>query len=172
VQVLCEVYLPAVNVCQPVLLIANSMEDQMDQLPTLQQLEYLESGIEVSKIFVHAGFPMDKPAFSITWRQIAEEIAHNLADYGLPPDRFEEDLLIDLAQGVQKVLHNDEALFWRNSIRTLTADHPILKVFMTSNHDEDGEGYLTEQYENSIRLGDDEAYWPDGGVSADLFDES
>jgi len=28
----------------------------MDQLPTLQQLEYLESGFEVSKILAHAGF--------------------------------------------------------------------------------------------------------------------
>jgi hypothetical protein len=27
-----------------------------------------------------------------------------------------------------------------------------------------------EQYENAIRLGDDEAYWPDRGASADLFD--
>ena len=35
----------------------------MDQLPTLQQLEYLESGFEVSKILEHAGFLMEKPAF-------------------------------------------------------------------------------------------------------------
>ena len=89
----------------------------MDQLPTLQQLEYLESGFEVSKILAQAGFPMDKPAFAITWGQIAEEIAHTLADYGLSPDRLREsrarqgrdskdgagvdDFLIDLAQGVQ-----------------------------------------------------------------------
>ncbi len=83
----------------------------MDQLPTLQQLDYLESGFEVSKILAQAGFPMDKPAFAITWGQIAEEIAHTLADHGLPPDRLEEDFLIDLAQGVQKVLQNDDVLF-------------------------------------------------------------
>ena len=52
----------------------------MDQLPTLQQLEYLESGFEVSKILVHAGFSMEKPAFLITWGQIAEEIAHTRSD--------------------------------------------------------------------------------------------
>ncbi len=62
----------------------------MDQLPTLQQLEYLESGFEVSKILAQAGFLMDKPAFAITWGQIAEEIAHTLADHGLPPDRLRE----------------------------------------------------------------------------------
>jgi hypothetical protein len=147
------------------------MEDQMNQLPTLQQLEYLESGFEVSKILEQAGYPMDKPAFSITWGQIAEEIAHTLADYGLPPDRFEEDFLIDLVQGVQKVLQNDDVLFWRNSIRTFTTNHPTFTAFMTSNDDEDDEGPLTEQYENAIRLGDDGAYWADGGMSADLFDE-
>jgi len=143
----------------------------MDQLPTLQQLEYLESGFEVSKILAQAGFPMDKPAFAITWGQIAEEIAHTLADYGLPADRLEEDFLIDLAQGVQKVLQNDDVLFWRSSIRTFTTDHPTVTAFTTSNLDNDDEGPLTEQYENAIRLGDDEAYWPDGGASADLFDE-
>ncbi len=143
----------------------------MDQLPTLQQLEYLESGFEVSKILAHAGFSMEKPAFSITWGQIAEEIAHTLSDHGLPPDRLEEDFLIDLAQGIQNVLQNDDVLFWRNSIRAYTTDQPTLMAFMSSPNEEDDEGSLTEQYENAIRLGDDEAYWPDGGASADLFDE-
>ena len=143
----------------------------MDQLPTLQQLEYLESGFEVSKILAHAGFSMEKPAFSITWGQIAEEIAHTLADHGLPPDRFEEDFLIDMVQGIQKVLQNDDVLFWRNSVRAYTTDQPTFMAFMSSPNEEDDEGSLTEQYENAIRLGDDEAYWPDGGASADLFDE-
>ena len=143
----------------------------MDQLPTLQQLEYLESGFEVSKILAHAGFSMEKPAFSITWGQIAEEIAHTLADHGLPPDRFEEDFLIDLVQGIQKVLQNDDVLFWRNCIRAYISDQPILRALMNSQNEDDNEGSLTEQYENAIRLGDEEAYWPDGGASADLFDE-
>ena len=143
----------------------------MDRPPTLQQLEYLESGFEVSKILAHAGFSMEKPAFSITWGQIAEEIAHTLADHGLPPDRFEEDFLIDLVQGIQKVLQNDDVLFWRNCIRAYTSDQPILRALMNSQNEDDDEGSLTEQYENAIRLGDEEAYWPDGGASADLFDE-
>jgi len=143
----------------------------MDQLPTLQQLEYLESGFEVSKILAHAGFSMEKPAFSITWGQIAEEIAHTLSDHGLPPDRLEGDFLIDLAQGIQKVLQNDDVLFWRNSVRAYTTDQPTFMAFMSSPNEEDDEGSLTEQYENAIRLGDDEAYWPDGSASADLFDE-
>lgn len=143
----------------------------MDQLPTLQQLEYFESGFEVSKILAHAGFSMENPAFSITWGQIAEEIAHTLADHGLPPDRFEGDFLIDLVQGIQKALQNYDVLFWRNCIRAYTSDQPILRALMNSQNEDDDEGSLTEQYENAIRLGDEEAYWPDGGASADLFDE-
>lgn len=143
----------------------------MDQLPTYQQLEYLESGFEVSKILAHAGFSMEKPAFSITWGQIAEEIAQTLSDHGFPPDRLEEDFLIDLAQGIQKVLQNDDVLFWRYSVRAYTMEQPTFMAFMSSSNEEDDEGSLTEQYENVIRLGDDEAYWPDGGASADLFDE-
>jgi hypothetical protein len=143
----------------------------MDQLPTLQQLEYMETGFEVSKNLAQAGFSLDQPAFSISWGQIAEEIAHTLADYGLPPDRLDEELLIDLAQGIQKVLQNDDVLFWRNSVRTLVSEHPILMAFNSPMDDQVDEGPLTEQYETASRLGDDEGLWPDGGASADLFDE-
>ena len=159
----------------------------MYQLPTLQQFEYMETGFQVSRLLVQTGFSMDQPAFSITWGQIAEEIAHTLADYGLPPDRLREsragqggdsqngagveELLIDLAQGIQKVLQNDDVLFWRNSVRTLVSEHPILMAFNSPMDDQDDEGPLTEQYENASRLGDDEGLWPDGGASADLFDE-
>jgi len=44
-------------------------------------------------------------------------------------------------------------------------------LHLPSNFDNDDEDPLTEQYENAIRLGDDEAYWPDGDASADFFDE-
>jgi hypothetical protein len=44
-------------------------------------------------------------------------------------------------------------------------------AFISSVDDQDDEGSLTEQYENASRLGDDEGLWPDGGASADLFDE-
>ena len=143
----------------------------MNQNTTLQHLEYMETGFEVSKILVQAGIPMDKPAFSITWGQIAEEIAHTLVDYGLPLDRLKEDFLTDLAQGVQKVLQNDDVLFWRDSIRTLTVEHPALTDFLSPLDIEDDEGPLTEQYENATRIGDDEAYWVDGGASAAFFED-
>ena len=143
----------------------------MDQIPTLQQLEYMETGFEVSKLLEQSGFSMDQPAFAITWGQISEEIAHVMADYGLPVDRIGEELLVDLAQGIQKILQNDDVLFWRNSVRTFVSEHPTLMSFIAAAVDQDDEGSLTEQYENTSRLGDDEGFWPDGGASADLFDE-
>jgi len=143
----------------------------MEPLPTLKHLEYMETGFEVSKILAQAGFSMEKPAFSITWGQVAEQIAQTLADHGLCPDRFREEFLIDLAQSVQKVLQNEDVLLWRSSIHTLTTEHPTFLAFMSSTNDEEDEGPLTEQYENATRVGDDEAYWPDGGASADLFEE-
>ncbi|MBI9047728.1 MAG: hypothetical protein JEZ06_24805 [Anaerolineaceae bacterium] len=91
----------------------------MQQLPTLQQFEYMEAGFEVSKILVQAGYDMDKPAFSITWGQIAEEVAHTLADHGLPVDRLEEDEVIDLTLCVAHELKNDDVLFWRDSIQAI-----------------------------------------------------
>lgn len=112
----------------------------MDQITTLQQLEYMETGFEVSKLLALSGFPMEQPAFSITWGQISEEIARTLADNGLPPDRLREsragqggdsqngagveEFLIDLAQGIQKTLQNDDVLFWRNAIRILVKRNP------------------------------------------------
>ena len=143
----------------------------MEPLPTLKHLEYMEIGFEVSKILTQAGFSMEKPAFSITWGQVAEQIAQTLADHGLCPDRFSEDFLIDLAQSVQKVLQNEDVLLWRSSIHTLTTEHPTFLEFLSSTHDDDDEGPLTEHFENARRIGDDEAYWADGGESADPFDE-
>ena len=143
----------------------------MEPLPTLKHLETMETGFEVSKILAQAGFSMEKPAFSITWGQVAEQITQTLADHGLCPDRFSEDFLIDLAQSVQKVLQNEDVLFWRSSIHTLTTEHPTFLAFMSSTNDEEDEGPLTEHFENATRVGYDDAYWPDGGASADLFDE-
>jgi len=143
----------------------------MDPLPTLKHLETMETGFEVSKILAQAGFTMEKAVFSITWGQVAEQIAQTLADHGLCPDRFSEDFLIDLAQSVQKVLQNEDVLLWRSSIHTLTTEHPTFLAFYSSTNEEEDEGPLTEQFENATRIGDDEAYWTDAGASADTFDE-
>jgi hypothetical protein len=89
----------------------------MQQLPTLQQFEYIEAGFEVSKILVPAGYVLDKPAFSINWGQFAEEVAHSLADHGLPVDRLDENKILDLIVESAEVLKNEDVLPWRESIR-------------------------------------------------------
>lgn len=143
----------------------------MDQLTTLQHLEYLETGFEVSKILAQAGYRMEAPAFVITWGQVAEVLAHTLADYGLTPDRLDESLLIDLVQDAQKALQNDDVLSWRDILRANATSNPGITAFLEPPDMEDDEGPLTELYENATRLGDDEAYWPDSGASADFFDD-
>jgi len=143
----------------------------MNQLTTLQHLEYLETGFEVSKILAHAGYRMEAPAFVITWGQVAEVLAHTLAYHGLTSDRLDESMLLDLVQGAQKALENDDVLSWRDILRLYTTSDPRIMAFLEPPDREDDEGPLTELYENATRLGDDEAYWPDGGASADLFDD-
>lgn len=143
----------------------------MDQLPTLQRLEYLEAGFEVSKLLAHAGYRMDAPAFVVTWGQVAETLAQTLADHGLTPDRMDETMLLDLAQGAQKALMNDDVLSWREIVRLYAASCPELLALVQGPDMEDDEGPLTEAYENATRLGDDEGYWVDGGASAGLFED-
>ena len=130
----------------------------MDQFTTLQHLEYLETGIEVSKILAQAGYGMEAPAFVITWGQVAEVLARTLADYGLTPDRLDKGMLIDLVQDAQKALENDDVFSWRDILRANATSNPRIMAFLEPPDMEDDEGPLTELYENATRLGDDEAY--------------
>ncbi len=143
----------------------------MDQTISQQHTEYMDAGFEVSKVLAQAGFQMDAPAFTITWGGIAEEIAHTLVDNNYPLDQLSEDLLVDLAQGVGEVFQNDDVLFWRDAVRAFVLAQPALSGNANPPEEADDEGPLTEQFENATRLGDDEAYWVDGGESADLFEE-
>ena len=143
----------------------------MMTLPTMQQMEYLEAGFEVSKILAHAGYKMDAPAFVITWGEVGEVLAQTLADHGLPPDRLPENQLIDLVQGTQKALNNDDVFSWRDIVRIHITSDPGIMAFLEPPDMEDDEGPLTEQFENATRLGDDDGYWIDGGESADFFDD-
>ncbi|MAT45444.1 MAG: hypothetical protein CL609_24210 [Anaerolineaceae bacterium] len=131
----------------------------MKELLSLQELEYLENGFEVSKILVQAGFQLESPALMITWGQVAEVFAHTLVDYGLTADRLDENCLVDLIQSIQTSLVNEKPLPWQTYIRLLTNAHPTIRALLEPPDMEDDEGSLTEQYENASRLGDDEGYW-------------
>jgi hypothetical protein len=150
----------------------------MDQVLSLQHLEYLETGFEVSKILAHAGYRMDQAAFTITWGQLAEAVAHTLSDDGLSTDRLEERFIVDLVESLQKALSQDEILDWQETVgEFITAQPEIVNLldpenaYPSSIDNEDEEGPLTEQYENATRCQDDEAYWPDGGVSAGFYED-
>jgi len=62
-------------------------------------------------------------------------------------------------------------LSWRDILRANATSNPGIMAFLEPPDMEDDEGPLTELYENTTRLGDDEAYWPDGGASADFCDD-
>lgn len=149
----------------------------MDQTLSLQHLEYLETGFEVSKILAQAGYRMDQAAFTITLGQLAEAVAHTLADYGLSTDRLEERFIIDLLESLQKALTQDEILDWCELVRQFVTVQPEVADLLDPENanssffeNEDDEGPLTEIYENANRCLDDEAYWPDGGVSAGFYE--
>ncbi len=144
----------------------------MDQIPTLQQLEYLETGFEVSKILAQNGLTMDQAAFSITWGQIAIEIAHIFADHGLPADRLNQTFVTGIAGDIGEELQKGDVLPWRSFILDAVTGHPAFQSLMATGESDEGETLFTEQYENATRMGDDEAYWVDGGASANLFDGS
>ncbi len=125
--------------------------------------KYLIVGFEVAKRLAHAGYQMDRPAYTLTWGQIARELSHVLVDHGIQPDQLADETLCDLVEEVKETLD----LHWREFIRLritmLVSDFP--------ESQEPDEGVFTEQFENATRLGDEEGYWVDGGASADLFDD-
>jgi hypothetical protein len=94
----------------------------MEKIPTLQDFEYMEYGFEVSKILVQAGYLMDEPAFQITWGQIAEEIAHTLADHGIEMDLIGEKKVLEMVVESADVLKNEDVLFWRESVRMIVGE--------------------------------------------------
>jgi hypothetical protein len=128
--------------------------------------EVLVAGYEVSKMFVSMGLPIEEPIFTITWGQVAKIIGDLYTDKGLPIDRLDENELYDLAQQIKDALNSTDVLFWDKVIQDTALSHPALSQFLTDEPDNDDEGLLTEQYENSSRMMDDEGYWPDGGASA------
>ena len=79
----------------------------MDTVTTLQHLEYMEMGFEVSKVLAQREYRMDQPVFKITWGQMAEIIAQTLADYGLPTNRLDEAFVLELAETAGQALSKE-----------------------------------------------------------------
>ncbi len=133
--------------------------------------EYAALLTEVSRQLVQAGYPLETPVFSIIWGQVAEVLAETLADHGITAGQVEDDLVLDLAQRVINALEMEDILHWRQIVRfSATASPNLYALYQPPEPDSDDEGPLTELFENSTRLGDDEGYWVDGGASAGFED--
>lgn len=136
-----------------------------------QNPEYSALLSEVSRQLVQAGYQMETPVFSINWGQVAEVLAQTLADHGIDAGQVEDDLVLDLAQRVESALEMEDILRWREIVRfSATASPGLYALYQPPELDSDDEGPLTELFENSTRLGDDEGYWVDGGASAGFED--
>ena len=133
--------------------------------------ESLELGFEVSKLLAHSGYPADAPAFSITWGQIAAEIARIVIAHNLPSGQLTEETVVTLADDIRRDIQQLDPLNWREVVLDRVMTSRAINPALWEPEYEPDEGPLVEQYENATRLGDDESYWVDGGESADFFDE-
>ncbi|MBI4928334.1 MAG: hypothetical protein HY835_11250 [Anaerolineae bacterium] len=133
--------------------------------------ESLELGFEVSKLLAHSGYPADAPAFSITWGQIAAEIARIVIAHNLPSGQLTEETVVTLADDIRRDIQQLDPLNWREVVLDRVMTSRAINPALWEPEYEPDEGPLVEQYENATRLGDDESYWVDGGESADFFNE-
>lgn len=133
--------------------------------------ESLELGFEVSKLLAHSGYPADVPAFSITWGQIAEEIARIVVSHNLPSSQLTEETVVTLADTIRRDIRELDPLNWLEVVLDRVMTCRAINPALWEPEYEPDEGPLVEQYENATRLGDDESFWVDGGVSADFFDD-
>jgi len=133
--------------------------------------ESVELAFEVSKLLAHNGYPADAPAFSITWGQIAEEIAKTVIAHNLPSGRLTEETVVILADTIRRDIQNLNPTSWQEVVLDRVMTNRAINPALWEPEYEPDEGPLVEQYENATRLGDDESYWVDAGESADFFDE-
>ena len=136
----------------------------------LKETVEVEAHSTLPQILAQAGYLPSTLAHVITWGGLAETIEQSLAEVGISPEYLDESALRTIAQNAIGAVEAGEHLTWRERVRLcILLDPAVVLVFHPP--DSDDEGPLTEAYENATRLGDDDAYWVDGGVSADLFDE-
>ncbi len=133
--------------------------------------ETLELGFEISKLLAHSGYPAEAPAFSITWGQIAEAIAQDVIAHNLAQHQLSEETVVILADKIQRDLKQMSPQCWQEIVLDRVMTNQAINPALWEPEYEPDEGPLVEQYENATRLGDDEAFWVDGGESADFFDD-
>jgi hypothetical protein len=131
----------------------------------------LELGFEISKMLAHSGYAADAPAFSITWGQIAEAIAQDVIAHSLAQHKLTEETVVILGDTPRRDLLQMDSRVWQEIVLDRVMTNQVINPALWEPDYEPDEGPLVEMYENATRLGDDEAYWVDGGESADFFDD-
>lgn len=133
--------------------------------------ETLELSFEISKLLDHNGCPADAPAFAITWGQIAEAVAQDVIAHNLAQHQLSEETVVVLADKIQQDLEQIDPRVWQEIVLDRVMTNQAINPALWEPDYEPDEGPLVEAYENATRLGDDEAFWVDGGESADFFDD-
>ncbi len=133
--------------------------------------ETLELGFEISKLMAHCGYAADAPAFSITWGQIAEAIAQDVIAHNLAQHKLTEETFVILADTIRRDFLQMDTQVWQEIVLDRVMTNQTINPALWEPDYEPDEGPLVEMYENATRLGDDEAYWVDGGESAGFFDD-
>jgi hypothetical protein len=133
--------------------------------------ETVELAFEISKLLAHNGYPVDAPAFSVTWGQLAELIAQIVLSHNLAADQLTEETIVDLTNAVRQDLFQMDPKDWHEIVLDRVMTNQAINPALWEPDNEPDEGPLTEQYENATRLGDDDAFWVDAGASADLFED-
>jgi len=116
---------------------------------------------EILRRLVELGYEPHKTAFEITYANLAQYLAEVLDRYQVPDEVATDAFVTDLIERAERALHNSDALQWPYVLYVIFEEGVPEEYRQWAEPDtEPDEGPLTEQYENSTRLGDDEGYYP------------
>ncbi len=125
---------------------------------------------EIVSRMAELGYEPRKSAFEITYENLAQFLAEVLERFQVPDEVVTDAFVNDLIERAEKALNNSDALQWPYVLYVIFEEGVPEQYRQWPEPDiEPDEGPLTEQYENSTRLGDDEGYYPGCGDYDDDF---
>jgi len=125
---------------------------------------------EIVSRMAELGYEPRKSAFEITYENLAQFLAEVLERFQVPDEVVTDAFVNDLIERAEKALNNSDALQWPYVLYVIFEEGVPQEYRQWAEPDiEPDEGPLTEQYENSTRLGDDEGYYPGCGDYDDEF---
>jgi len=125
---------------------------------------------EILRRMAELGYEPRKSAFEITYENLAQFLAEVLERFQVPGEVVTDAFVSGLIEQAEKALHISDALQWPYVLYVIFEEGVPQEYRQWAEPDiEPDEGPLTEQYENSTRLGDDEGYYPGCGDYDDDF---